>query len=48
MDVISVYIDIGNQPRDSAVLTFSFGGSDSIGRLWDIKVTQIDCTTSYR
>jgi hypothetical protein len=38
----SVYLDVGNQVGDQAVLDFAFMGM-STTRLWEIKVTQIVC-----
>lgn len=36
-----VYVDIGTEPMDSATLTFALAGDGN--RMWDIKVTQVEC-----
>ena len=40
----SVYIDVGNQSGDSATLTFSLSTGVTGTRVWDIKVTQVECS----
>ncbi len=43
----SVYIDIGANSGDSATIQFAFNtpaGTTALARLWDVKVTQIECS----
>lgn len=42
-----VYVDMGNTNSDTASLNFAFTGTDN-SRQWEIKVTQIPCTASWR
>ncbi len=44
---ISVYVNIGGNSGDTATLNFAFTGSSTI-RQWEVKVTQIPCSSSYR
>ena len=39
-----MYIDIGNLSGDSATLTFSLAAGAVGTRVWDIKVTQVECS----
>eukprot|EP00095_Tigriopus_kingsejongensis_P004177 maker-scaffold47_size466558-snap-gene-0.18 protein:Tk04177 transcript:maker-scaffold47_size466558-snap-gene-0.18-mRNA-1 annotation:"hypothetical protein KGM_18655" len=39
-----IYVDIGNLASDTAQLNFAFSGSSN-NRQWEIKVTQIPCST---
>jgi hypothetical protein len=43
---ITVYLDAGALSTDTATLAFAFSGTFS--RYWDIKVTQIPCTSNYQ
>ena len=43
----SVYVNIGNQAADTATLAFTFTGASTI-RMFDIKVTQVDCNSQSR
>ena len=45
--VLTVYTDIGSQTSDTATLTFAFDGT-ATNRMWEIKVTQVPCFSSYR
>ena len=43
----SVYIDIGANSGDSATIQLAFNtpaGTTALARLWDVKVTQIECS----
>ena len=42
-----VIIDVGNDNTGQLAMAFAFtGAADVNNRIWDIKVTQIDCTAS--
>ena len=41
----AVYVDIGRSAGDMGQLSFSFDG-DSGTRMFDIKVTQVECTNA--
>ncbi len=38
-----MYIDIGAMATDTATLSFAFAGT--FDRRWDIKVTQVECSS---
>ncbi len=38
-----VYVDIGANAGDTATLTFGFGAAVTTARMFDIKVTQLEC-----
>ncbi len=38
-----MYIDIGANSGDTATLAFAFSAAN-FNRMWDIKVTQVECT----
>ncbi len=43
--IIPVYVDIGAQDGDTAMLAFTFAAANmAFQRMWDIKVTQLECT----
>ncbi len=42
--IIAVYVDIGANSGDTATLTFNFNGNVAGNRVYDIKVTQVECT----
>merc|ERR1712156_850825 len=42
-----VYLDLGNLASDTATLAFTFSGTETFSRFWDIKVTQIPCNVNY-
>merc|ERR1712226_235180 len=42
-----VYVDMGRSASDTASLNFAFTGTSN-NRQWEIKVTQIPCSASYR
>ncbi len=42
-NLYTVYVDIGANSGDTATLAFSFMGT-AFQRMYDIKVTQIECT----
>ncbi len=45
--MLLVYVDIGANAGDTATIAFTFAtpaGTVAIGRLWDIKVTQVECS----
>lgn len=42
-----IYTDIGTQAGDSATLSFTFSGT-STTRIWEIKVTQVECSNPSR
>ena len=47
--IILVYIDVGRSAVASAVLAFTFAGAaQTIGRVWEIKVSQIECENLNR
>jgi len=39
-----VYVELGNEATASATLAFTFGTS-TISRVWEVKVTQLECTS---
>ena len=43
----SVYVDMGAVTTDSSTIAFAFTGS-STTRIWEIKVSQIECTNGNR
>ncbi len=43
----AVYVDIGANSGDTANLAFVLSGNND-NRIWDIKVTQIECTNRNR
>jgi hypothetical protein len=45
---ISVYLDMGVNPGDTATLEFSFGAGTSGNRIWELKVTQIKGDSDIR
>ena len=46
---LTVYVDMGTQPGDTATLSFTFGaGTSGNNRLWEIKVTQISLKSDIR
>ncbi len=38
-----MYVDIGLRSDDSAAIVLAFDGTD-FDRVWDIKLTQVECT----
>ncbi len=42
-----MYVDIGANSGDTATLAFAFTGANDM-RMWDIKVTQIECSNRNR
>ena len=43
-----VYMDIGMDAGDVARLQFSFGQTEVATRIWEIKVSQIECNSIMR
>ena len=44
-----VYVDIGAGPGDTAVLSWTSNnpaGQAAVARLWDVKVTQLECSNA--
>ncbi len=39
-----VYLEIGADNNDMATVTITLGGTGGGNRLWDIKVSQIECS----
>ena len=48
MFIISVYVEVGKDAGATATLAFTFGTSTTVSRLWEIKVTQIECSNRGR
>ncbi len=42
-----VYVDLGNGATDNLMMAFSFAGT-STSRIWEIKVSQIECNNLNR
>ncbi len=38
-----MYVDLGANDGDTATLTFGFGTTVAMARMFDIKVTQLEC-----
>ncbi len=44
-----VYVDIGANGGDSATIAFAFNtpaGVAALARIWDVKVTQVECSNA--
>ena len=44
----SVYIELGTTSTASTTLAFAIGTSTTISRIWEIKVTQLECWNTAR
>jgi hypothetical protein len=38
-----VYVDLGGNAADTATLNFAFPGAADTSRMFDVKVTQVEC-----
>ena len=46
--LLTVYIEIGQDSTAFAKLTFTIGTSTTVSRVWEIKVTQLECWSKSR
>ncbi len=42
----AVYVDIGANEGDTATINMAFSTASTATRMWDIKVTQLECGNS--
>ena len=40
-----MYVDIGREQDDEAKLVVSVDDTDTVARKWDIRVTQVECSS---
>ena len=46
--LLTVYIEIGQDSTAFTKLTFAIGTSTTVSRVWEIKVTQLECWSKSR
>ena len=46
--LLIVYVDVGMDTGATAKLDFTFGTSTTVSRTWEVKVTQIECSSVSR
>ena len=46
--LLTVYIEIGQDSTAFTKLTFAIGSSTTVSRVWEIKVTQLECWSKSR